>query len=308
MYGSSNVTERIAITQSPHELAARDLKALGLCALAVLGFSFTLPATRVAAASFHPLVLGPGRCAVAGLVAIVLLARAKQPLPSARQRRSLVVIALGVVLAFPLLTSIAVRHVPAQHAVIVVGLMPLVTSILAVLRSRERPSLAFWAFALFGASAVVAFGVATSAGGLAPADLLLAAAVALCAVGYAEGGRLASELDGAVVICWALVLSLPLTLGCAAYALVMHGLPRPDGLALLAFGQISVVSMLLAFFAWYRGLALGGIARGSQVQLLQPVLSLAWCALLLGEPLAPATLWTGGIVLTSAVGSRWARG
>lgn len=309
MYGSSNVTERISITQSTAALAARqrDLKALGLCALAVLGFSFTLPATRLAAATFHPLVLGPGRGAFAGLFAIALLVYARAPLPPRRHLRSLAVIAFGVVLAYPLLSSIAVRHVPAQHAVIVVGLMPLATSIIAVLRNGERPSLAFWAFALLGSAAVLAFGIATSQGGLSSADLLLVVAVVLCAVGYAEGGRLAAELDGALVMCWALVLALPVTLGCVAYSLAVHGAPTPDGVALLAFGQVSVVAMLFGFFAWYRGLALGGVARGSQVQLLQPVLSLVWCAALLGEPLAPETLWTGGAVLASALGSRWAR-
>ena len=138
-------------------------------------------------------------------------------------------------------------------------------------------------------------------------DALLLAAVALVGLGYAEGGRLARELDGFAVTCWALVLALPFTVASAAFGLLRDGLPSPSVPALLGFAYISLFSALLGFCAWYRGLALGGVARGSQVQLLQPVLSLGWCALLLAEPLSSDTLLTGAAVLTSAVGSRLLR-
>jgi drug/metabolite transporter (DMT)-like permease len=131
--------------------------------------------------------------------------------------------------------------------------------------------------------------------------------VGLVAVSYAEGGRLSTELDGFAVICWALVLSLPLTILCIAASVWQRGLPTPSGTALGCFAYVSLVSMLFGFCAWYRGLALGGIARGSQVQLLQPVLSLAWCALLLAEPLSSGTLLTGTAVLASAAGARLVR-
>lgn len=278
-----------------------------LCALGVLSFSFTLPATRVAAGSIDPILLGLGRCAVAGLLAVIILLARKQPLPAVRQWRSIAWVALGVVLAFPLLTSLALQHVPAFHAVIVTGLMPLATSIAAVVRNGERPSRSFWLFALLGATAVLAFGLVSSAARLESADLLLGAAVLLVGIGYAEGGRLAREIDGAYVICWALVLALPITLGAAAYALSAHAHSTPTPLSLLGFFHLSVVSMLLGFFAYYRGLALGGVARGSQVQLVQPLLSLFWCWLLLNESLSPHTVWAAVLVLTSALGSRWAR-
>jgi drug/metabolite transporter (DMT)-like permease len=281
--------------------------ALVLCGLAVLCFSFTLPATRLASGQIAPLILGPGRSAVAGLVAIAVLLVRGDALPTRTQLGSLCVVTLGVVIGFPLLSSLALERVPTHHAVVVVGLMPLTTSVFAVLRNGERPSPLFWLFASLGAGAVLCFGAAVHGLTLAPADLLLLAAVLLGSLAYAEGGRLAARLDGVSVICWALVLGLPGTLACVAYALSVQALPPPSPLALAGFLYVSLVSTLFAFCAWYRGLALGGVARGSQVQLLQPVLSLIWCAALLHEPLAPATLLAGGAVLASAAGSRRAR-
>jgi drug/metabolite transporter (DMT)-like permease len=314
MYGKSNVTSDNTITQSllrpaplPAASAPVRMGALLLCGLAVLCFSFTLPATRLASGQIPPLILGPGRSAVAGLGAIAILLVRGDALPTRTQLRSLVVVALGVVIGFPLLTSLALERVPTHHAVVVVGLLPLATSVLAVLRNGERPSRLFWLFASLGAAAVLCFGAAAQGLTLAPADLLLLAAVLLGSLAYAEGGRLATSLDGVAVICWALVLGLPGTLACVAYALSSRALPTPSPLAVGGFLYVSLVSTLFAFCAWYRGLALGGVARGSQVQLLQPVLSLVWCAALLHEPLAPATLLAGAAVLACAAGTRWAR-
>ncbi|MDB4988770.1 MAG: family transporter [Myxococcaceae bacterium] len=283
------------------------MRALALCALGVLGFSFTLPATRIASGELDPLILGPGRGAVAAVIAaLVLLARAERR-PTMTQWKRLSVVAGGVVLGFPLLTSLALTRVPTHHAVVLIGLTPLGTSICAALRNRERPSLAFWLFALLGALAVAAFGVAAHGFTFDIADFLLLLAVLLVSIGYAEGGKLAAELDGVSVVCWALLLALPFTLSCVAYALLMHPRALPGASAWLGFGYVSIVSSVLAFGAWYRGLALGGIARGSQVQLMQPVLSLLWCSTLLGEPLTKATMLAGGAVLVSAAGSRWTR-
>jgi drug/metabolite transporter (DMT)-like permease len=281
--------------------------ALFSCGLAVLCFSFTLPATRLASGQIAPLLLGPGRGAVAGLVAIAILLVRGERLPTRAQLRSLLVVALGVVVGFPLLSSLALERVATHHAVVVIGLMPLTTSVFAVLRNGERPPWLFWLFASLGAAAVLCFGAAAHGLTLAPADLLLLAAVLLGALAYAEGGRLATTLDGVSVICWALVLGLPCTLACVAYALSARALPTPSPAALGGFLYVSLVSTLLAFCAWYRGLARGGVARGSQVQLLQPVLSLVWCAALLHEPLSPSTLLAGGAVLASAAGTRWAK-
>jgi drug/metabolite transporter (DMT)-like permease len=290
MYSQGNVTSGATITQP-----------LLLCALGVIGFSFTLPATRLAGAELHPLLLGPGRGALAGLIAAALLVARHERIPQRAELQSLALVALGVVIGFPLCTSYALQRVPAQHAVVIVGLSPLATSLAAVLRNGERPSRAFWLWALAGAASVLVFaGSAT----LAPADGLLLLAVVLVAIGYAEGGRLARSRDGLSVICWALVLALPFT-GAAA----LSHLPAqvPSVLASASFAWVSMISALLAFAAWYRGLALGGVARGSQVQLLQPVLSLAWCALLLGEAITAASVIAGTAVLVCAIGSRLAR-
>ncbi|MDB4973103.1 MAG: hypothetical protein JWN48_1444 [Myxococcaceae bacterium] len=312
MYTRSNVTSTAAITQSPPRARAllgwsRESQALAWCALGVTGFSFTLPATRVASAEIDPLILGPGRGAVAALCAGLLLLARRERLPSQAQLRRLAVVAAGVVIGFPLLTSIALTRVPTHHAVVLIGLTPLVTSISAAVRNRERPSLSFWAFALLGAASVAAFGIAAHGFALELSDVLLLLAVLVVSVGYAEGGKLAAELDGVSVICWALVLALPFTLACVGYSLLAQPRALPSGSALLGFGYVAVVSSLLAFSAWYRGLALGGVARGSQVQLMQPLLSLLWCAVLLQEPVSRATLLAGAAVLTSAAGSRWTR-
>ena len=273
----------------------------------MLCFSFTLPAMRLASGQLDPLILGPGRGAVAGLFAIAILRARGDALPTRVQLRALLLVALGVVLGFPLLTALALERVPTHHAVVVVGLIPLFTSVIAVLRNGERASRLFWLFALFGTLAVLWFGAAAHGLTLAPGDLFLLAAVLLCALGYAEGGRLAQHLDGVSVICWALVLALPCTLACVVYALSARALPTPSPAAIGGFLYVSLVSSLLGFCAWYRGLALGGVARGSQVQLLQPVLSLVWCATFLHEPLAPSTLLTGAAVLASAAGSRYSK-
>jgi drug/metabolite transporter (DMT)-like permease len=314
MYGKSNVTSTPTITQSltaglapVRTEPSRQARALFWCALAVLGFSFSLPATRLASGQLDPLILGPGRGAVAAFFALVVLRRGRAPLPSAAQLRSLLVIALGVVLGFPLLTSLALERVPTHHAVVMVGVMPLTTSVCAVLRNGERPSALFWLSASLGAAAVLGYGAATHGLALAPADLYLVLAVLVCSIGYAEGGRLASELGGTRVMCWALVLALPATLASIAYALTSRALPTPSTEALYGFLYLSLVSSLVAFCAWYHGLSLGGVARGSQVQLLQPILSLVWCAALLREPLPRATLLAGAAVLVCAATSRWSR-
>jgi drug/metabolite transporter (DMT)-like permease len=290
MYAHGNATRAATITQP-----------LALCVVGVVGFSFTLPATRMAGGELHPLLIGPGRGALAGLFAAAILLARRERLPARSELAQLALVALGVVIGFPVCTSYALQWVPAQHAVVVAGLLPLATAVIAALRNGERPSRAFWLWALAGAAAVLTFSGTTT---LAPADALLLLAVALCALGYAEGGRLARTRDGLSVTCWALVLALPLT----SVAALSH-LPErmPSLVAWASFAWVSLISALFAFAAWYRGLATGGVARGSQVQLLQPLLSLAWCALLLGEAITVGTVIAGAAVLVSAVGARRAR-
>jgi drug/metabolite transporter (DMT)-like permease len=307
MYAKSNVTPALTVTPSLANDGGQQRRALGLCGLGVLGFSLTVPATRIASGQIDAFILGPGRGVLAALLAILILRARAESLPTRHQLLRLAAVGMGIVVGFPLLTSLALARVSAHHAVVLIGLTPLLTSLLATLRNGERPSRAFWLFALLGGAAVVLFGISAHGLALQSADLLLLLAALVVAMGYAEGGKLAAELDGVRVICWALVLSLPLGLASVLYALAYRPLPMPDRAAVAGFLYISLVSSLLAFCAWYRGLALGGVARGSQVQLLQPVLSLFWCALLLHEPLSAPTLLAGAAVLASAAGSRWTR-
>jgi drug/metabolite transporter (DMT)-like permease len=264
----------------------------------VTAFSFTVPFTRVAAhEGLSPLFVGAGRAVVAAVLAAVCLAATGQRLPSRRQWLRLAVVGGGVVVGFPLLTSYALTQAPASHGAVVIGLLPAATAVMAVLRGNERVAGTFWLFAGLGAVAVVTF-ESLQNGGLGAlhwADLLLFGAVVAAAVGYAEGGLLARELGAWQTVSWALVLAAPLMLLLTGIS-VAEAPPSASGAQWLAFAYLAVVSMFLGFFAWYRGLAIGPMARVSQVQLVQPVLSILWAALLLREELGWATV-VGGLVV-----------
>ncbi|UUL76087.1 DMT family transporter [Pseudarthrobacter sp. Fe7] len=258
----------------------------------VAAFSFTVPFTRVAVAGLPPLFIGSGRAVVAAVLAAAALAITRQRLPQPRTWLRLALVAGGVVAGFPLLTSYALTAVPAGHSAVVIALLPAATATVAVLRTGERPPVPFWAVTVLGSLAAVAFAFLQSdgVGHLHWADLLLLCAVACAAVGYAEGGLLARELGSWQTIAWALLLAAPPMLVLAA-ASVPGQPPSATAVQWAAFGYLAVVSMFLGFFAWYRGLAIGPMAQVSQVQLLQPVLSICWAGLLLGEALT----WTTGI-------------
>jgi drug/metabolite transporter (DMT)-like permease len=307
MTGRSNVTATRRVTQprSPSDAPALP-PGLALGALGVLAFSFSLPATRLAVADLDPLLVAFGRAVVAGVLSVVVLAVTRAPRPSRGQRRSLLVVAGGVVVGFPLFTSLALHRLPAAHGAVVVGVLPAATAVAAVLRAGERPTRAFWVASGAGLSAVLAFALTRRGGRLDIADLELLAAVVLCAFGYAEGGHLSRTLGGARTICWALVLSLPLTVAVAGGALAVHG-AHAGASAWLGFSYVSVISMFLGFFAWYAGLARGGVAKIGQVQLAQPVLGLGWAALILGEAVGPATLAAALVVLACVVATQRTR-
>ena len=262
--------------------------------IGVFCFSLTLPATRAAVADIDPTIVGLGRALVAGVLASIFLFASRRPVPSRTQFKSLFIVAAGVVVGFPLLSAWAIHQVPATHGAIVLGLLPLATAVAGVLRANERPSHAFWVAGFIGSATVVTFALVTGGGKAHIADLALVAAVIAAALGYAEGGRLARELSGAQVICWALLISAPFLLVPVALAVYQHGLSASPT-AWLGFAYVSVVSMFLGFFAWYRGLALGGIARVGQIQLLQPFLTIFASALLLGEKVTMVTI---GFALT----------
>jgi len=205
----------------------------------------------------------------------------RQPLPARRDLRRFAAVGVGVVIGFPLFSSLALKHLSSAHASVIVGLLPAATAAYAVARLGERPPLAFWLAALAGLVAVLAFAATQGVDGIAGADLLVLIAVALGAMGYAEGGALSRTYGGWQVICWALVLTAPFLV--VPVALHADDLADATGVAWLCFAYVAVISMFVAFFAWYRGLALGGVARIGQVQLAQPVLTLLWSALLVGE-------------------------
>ncbi|QBR50271.1 DMT family transporter [Erwinia sp. QL-Z3] len=259
-------------------------------------FAGSLPATRAAVADLDPVFLTCARATIAGLLGLALLMAFRQRRPAGQDIASLAIAAAGVVVGFPLLTALAVQHVSSAHSIVFLGLLPLCTATFAVLRGGERPRPAFWLFSLLGSAAVAGYALIGSAQGSLRGDICMLAAVIVCGLGYAEGARLSRRLGGWQVICWALVLSLPLMLP-ATY------LTRPDSFAnvglpaWLGFGYVSVFSMLIGFIFWYRGLSQGGIAAVSQLQLFQPFIALGLAALLLHETVS----WSMLLVTLAAI-------
>ncbi|MER6034339.1 DMT family transporter [Streptomyces sp. NPDC001835] len=265
-------------------------------ALGVLAFSLTFPATAWGLEGFGPWSLVAVRSVLAAVVAGGCLLVLRVPLPERRHLAGLAVVAAGVVFGFPLLTTLALQTSTTAHAAVVVGLLPLTTAVCSALRTGHRPARRFWAAALAGAAAVVAFTVGQSGGALTLADGYLFGALLVCAAGYTEGGRLARVMPGWQVIGWALVLCLPLSVPATALALsyepvrlTAHGVA---GLLWVALG-----SQFLGLVVWYRGMAAIGIPKASQLQLAQPLLTLVWSALLLGENLTAAAPLTAVAVL-----------
>lgn len=275
--------------------------------LGVLIFSGSLPATRVAVMDFDPVFLTVARAAIAGLLGLCLLLIFRQPKPSRADLVSLVIVAFGVVLGFPLLTALALKHVTSAHSIVFVGLLPLATAAFGVLRAGERPQPAFWLFSCLGSAAVVGFALVQGFAASPVGDLLMLTAIIVCGLGYAEGARLSRKLGGWQVICWALVLSLPVMLTLALFTMPASFIDI-DHAAWTGLAYVSIFSMLIGFVFWYRGLALGGVAGVGQLQLLQPFFGLALAATLLGEPVSWAMLaTTGAIVLCVAGAKKFAR-
>ncbi|MUL41510.1 DMT family transporter [Streptomonospora sp. PA3] len=276
---------------------------LGWGFLGVTAFSFTVPFTRVVVegGGISPLFVGCGRAVVAALLAAAALAITRQRLPRGIQWGRLALVAGGIVVGFPVLTSFALTTVPASHGAVVIALLPAATAVLAVLRTRERPPMSFWIMAAVGAIAAVVFASvrASGLGGLHWADLLLFGAVVAAAVGYSEGGLLARELGAWQTVSWALVLSVPLMAVLTGVSMAQQ-LPSGAAIEWAAFAYLAVVSMFLGFFAWYRGLSIGPMTQVSQVQLTQPVMSICWAALFLREYLTWPTILGGIAVIACA--------
>ena len=269
--------------------------------LGVLAFSFTVPLTRIAVGGMSPLFIGAGRAVIAAALAAAALAITRQRRPQGAQWFRLAIVAAGVVAGFGMLTSFALTKTSASHAAVVIALLPAATAAVTVIRTRERPGAGFWTAAGAGAVAAVTFAALGNGGlgGLGWPDALLFAAVAAAAVGYTEGGLLSRELGSWQTISWALALGSPVMTAATAFSLT-GGLPEATPVEWAAFAYLSAVSMFLGFFAWYRGLALGPMAQVSQTQLVQPVLTICWAALLLREHLAVPTVLGGLAVIACA--------
>lgn len=268
-------------------------------------FSLTLPATRIAVAVLDPVLVGLGRALVAAVLAGTLLLATRQPLPRGREWLQLAACAGGVVLGFPLLSAWALQVVPAAHGAVVLGVLPLATALFGALLVQERPSLAFWAVGLLGAALVVVFALREGGGSLLWEDLALLGAVFAASLGYAEGARLSRRLGGWQTISWALVVSIPVLLWPVFEAAGRQDFAAVPAEAWIAFAYVALVSQYLAFFAWYRGLALGGVARVGQVQLLQAFLTLGFAAAINGEAIGWDTaLFAAAVVACVALGRR----
>ena len=269
--------------------------------LGVAAFSFTVIFTRIAVGGLSPMFVGSARAVIAALLAATALALTKQRLPTGTQWARLAVVAGGVVVGFPLLTSYALTTAAASHGAVVIALLPAATAVMAAIRGKERPPKSFWTMAAVGAVTALVFAMLHGGdfGRLNWSDLLLFGAVAAAAVGYAEGGMLSRELGSWQTVSWALVIASPLMIVLTVVSMI-HQPPAGTPIQWAALSYLAVVSMFLGFFAWYRGLAIGPMAQVSQVQLVQPVLSIIWAALLLGEELTWSTILGGGAVIVCA--------
>jgi drug/metabolite transporter (DMT)-like permease len=268
----------------------RDLKSFGYGFLGILIFSITLPATRIAiSGGFDPVFVGLGRAIVAAGLSLILLVITRQTIPPLRFLPNFAIVTGGVVIGFPLLSAIAMKDAAASHGAVITGLLPLSTALCGVWRAGERPSPKFWLFACLGSALVIIFALITGGGSIRLADIALLGAVGSAALGYAEGAVLSRTFGSWQVICWALILSVPMLL-----PIVLQHLPANftaiSANAMLAFLYVSAFSMFLGFFAWYRGLALGGVARIGQLQLIQPFMTIFASVILLGEHLSIETI------------------
>lgn len=278
--------------------------------LGVIAFGLTLPATKFVIDYLDPIFIGLGRALVASIVAAALLVFSKARLPTPNQFRSLIFISLGVVIGFPVLSAMAMQLIPAAHGGVILGILPLATAAVGSIVSHSRPSKGFWITSLLGCLVVGGYSYLQSSAptpmtgsdnlqSILLGDVLLLAAVACAAIGYAIGGRLAAEMPSWQVICWALVIAAPLLVWP-----VIQSLPENLGTLPLsvisAFVYLALISQLFGFFLWYHGLALGGVARVSQMQLLQPFVTILASAWLLAERVS-LTTWCFAIAVVLCV-------
>jgi len=288
----------------PSHSFSREHLGLLLGFIGVVVFGGSLPATRIAVSAIDPLALTALRTAIAGLCSLALLIALRRPLPPRRLWPQLAIATLGVSILFPFLMALGVQIVDASHGAVVLGILPIATAFVAVVITHERPKPLFWIASLAGAALVIAFAMRQGGGALSAGDFLMFGAVASSAVGYAYSGRLTAIMPGWEVISWALVIALPISLPAAALTMPadLTQIPLRPWLALL---YVALFSQWIGFFAWNAGMAMGGIARVSQVQLLQPFITFVLAAIFNGETITLQILFfAAAVVATVAISVR----
>lgn len=271
--------------------------------IGVLMFSGSLPATKVAVTEFNPEFLTVARASIAGLLAVITLLLFKEPRPQQTQLFSLTMVAIGVVIGFPLLTALALQHITSAHSIVFLGLLPLLTAVFAIIRGGEHPHPAFWFFSICGSLLVIGYAVSQGLTASPLGNSLMLMAIILCALGYAEGAKLSKILGGWQVISWALILALPIMLP-LTFIYQPSSFSEISVSAWIGLLYVSFISMFIGFLFWYRGLAQGGTASVSQLQLLQPFFGLTLAALLLHEQVSFGMVATTVAVIGCVIGSR----
>ena len=280
-------------------------KGMFLGLVGVVSFGLTLPATRFIIPYFEPVFIGLGRAVIASFVAALLLIATKQTRPSKNQFYQLLGVASGVVVGFPILSAWAMQTVPASHGGVVLGVLPLATAIVGSVVSNEKPSVAFWICGIVGSAVVIAYSLLQGVGEFQTGDFFLLGAIVSAATGYALGGKLSKEIGGWQVICWALVISFPFIIVPAWLEAPQDAVGSLPLNVILSFLYLALVSQLFGFFFWNKGLALGGVARVSQTQLLQPIVTLVASALLINETINVQTIvFATLIIVTVAIGKK----
>ena len=278
----------------------KETKGMLIGFIGILIFSLTLPVSKIAVLSFDPYFIAFGRATLAAVVALAYLIYKKEPMPSKADFTKFVVIALGVVFGFPIFTTVAMTDGSSSHGAVILGMMPLASTVIGVIRFKERPSAGFWLVSLLGAALVVVYALLKSSGSFTYVDVLLVLGGIFACIGYVEGGELSRKMNPRAVISWALVISLPINL-IMGYVTFNPQYIHADPIAWTSFIYLSFFSMYIGFFFWYEGLAIGGIARVSQVQLIQPFCTLIAASILLGDSLTMMNLIFAALVVSTVI-------
>jgi drug/metabolite transporter (DMT)-like permease len=281
----------------------KETKGMLIGFIGILIFSLTLPVSKIAVLTFNPYFIAFGRACLAGLFALAYLLYKQYPLPSKTDLAKITVIALGVVFGFPIFTTVAMKEGSSSHGAVILGMMPLATTVIGVIRFKERPSIGFWLVSILGAGLVMTYALLKSSGSLSYIDGLLVLGGICACIGYVEGGELSRRMNPRAVISWALLISLPINI-IATYFTFSPAYWSADPIALTSFIYLSLFPMYLGFFFWYEGLAIGGIARVSQVQLIQPFCTLLAASLFLGDPLTAMNMVFAFLVVSTVILSK----